>query len=144
MLFRSDENVAELGKAAVVRPGQDVTIVATLLMLDRALQAADALAGEGISAEVIDLQWLRPLDLPTVRASLKKTRRLVIAEEQVHAAGWGATLISQLVLDGVSFDTPPRVVGLPDDVLIPYTPSLEDAIVPSVEAIANAARGPAA
>ena len=141
---RGDGYVAEIGKAMVVRPGQDVTIVATLLMLDRALQAAEVLVDEGISAEVIDLRWLRPLDVPTVRASLEKTSRLVIAEEQVHAAGWGATLISQLVRDGVSFATRPRVVGLPDDVLIPYTPSLEDAIVPSVEAIAEAARGSAA
>ena len=76
--------------------GSDVTIVATLLMVERALAAAEALAADGIDAEVIDLRWLRPLDLPTVRASVEKTGRLVVAEEQVHAAGWGATIVCEL------------------------------------------------
>ena len=81
--------VAELGKAAVVREGGDVTIVATLLMVERALKAAGRLAAEGIEAEVIDLRWIRPLDLPTVKASVEKTGRLVVAEEQVHAGRLG-------------------------------------------------------
>jgi pyruvate dehydrogenase E1 component beta subunit len=109
-------------------------------MLDRSLQAAEALAGEGIDAEVIDLRWLRPLDLPLVRSSVEKTGRLVIVEEQVHAGGWGATVISRLVLEGVSLDAPPRVVGLPEDLLIPYSPPLEDAILPDAGAIAEAVR----
>ena len=123
-----------------MRAGADVTIVATLLMVERALEAADELAAEGIDAEVIDLRWLRPLDLPTVRASVEKTGRLVIAEEQVHEGGWGATLISRLTIDGVRLAAPPRVVGLPDDLLIPYSPPLEDAIIPDAAAIAAAAR----
>ena len=81
-----------------------------------------------------------PLDLPLVRASVEKTGRLVIAEEQVHAGGWGATLISRLTIDGVRLAAPPRVVGLPEDVLIPYSPQLEDAIIPDAAAIAAAAR----
>jgi pyruvate/2-oxoglutarate/acetoin dehydrogenase E1 component len=109
-------------------------------MLDRSLQAAEKLASEGIDAEVIDLRWLRPLDLPTVRTSVEKTRRLVVAEEQVHAAGWGATLISRLTMDGVKLDAPPRAVGLPDDLLIPYSPDLEDAIIPDADAIAAGVR----
>jgi acetoin:2,6-dichlorophenolindophenol oxidoreductase subunit beta len=137
---RGDQHIAEIGKGAVVRPGSDVTIVSTLLMLDRSLQAAEKLASEGIDAEVIDLRWLRPFDLPLVRMSVEKTGRLVVAEEQVHAAGWGATLISRLTIDGVKLGAPPRVVGLPDDLLIPYSPSLEDAIIPSADAIAAAAR----
>jgi pyruvate dehydrogenase E1 component beta subunit len=132
--------IAELGKAAVVREGADVTIVATLLMVERALKAADALAAEGIEAEVIDLRWVRPLDLPTVKASVEKTLRLVIAEEQVHAGGWGATVISELAQAGVPFATPPRRVSLPDDYPIPYTPPLEDLVVPSVDSITAAAR----
>ena len=64
--------IAEIGKGAIVRAGADVTIVATLLMVDRALAAADELAAEGIDAEVIDLRWLRPLDLPLVRASSRR------------------------------------------------------------------------
>ena len=137
---RGDAQIAELGKGAIVRPGADVTIVATLLMVDRALRAADELAAEGIDAEVIDLRWLRPIDLPLVRASVEKTGRLVIAEEQVHAGGWGATLISRLTIDGVRLATPPRVIGLPEDLLIPYSPQLEDAIIPDAAAIAATAR----
>jgi acetoin:2,6-dichlorophenolindophenol oxidoreductase subunit beta len=137
---RGDARIAEIGKGAIVRPGANVTIVATLLMVDRALQAADELAAEGIDAEVIDLRWLRPLDLPLVRASVEKTGRLVIAEEQVHAGGWGATLISRLAIDGVRLAAPPRVVGLPEDLLIPYSPQLEDAIIPDAAAIARAVR----
>jgi len=132
--------VAEIGRAAVVRPGRDVTIVATLLMVERALAAAETLTAEGIEAEVIDPRWLRPLDVPTIRASVERTGRLVVAEEQVHAAGWGATLISELAQAGVPFAAPPRRVSLPDDYPIPYTPPLEDLIVPSAAAIADAAR----
>jgi pyruvate/2-oxoglutarate/acetoin dehydrogenase E1 component len=132
--------IAEVGKAAIVRSGSDVTIVATLMMVERALAAADRLAADGIDAEVIDLRWLRPLDLPTVRSSVDKTGRIVIAEEQVHAAGWGATVVSQLTIDGVRWASTPQRVSLPDDLPIPYTPPLEDEVLPSVERIAAAAR----
>ena len=132
--------VAALGRAAVLRTGADVTIVATLLMVERALAAAELLAADGIEAEVIDLRWLRPLDLPTVRASVEKTGRLVIAEEQVHAAGWGATIVSELTIGGVRWASPPQRVSLPDDLPIPYTPPLEDEVLPSAESIAQAAR----
>jgi acetoin:2,6-dichlorophenolindophenol oxidoreductase subunit beta len=132
--------IAEIGKAHVVRPGSDVTIVTTLLMVERSLAAAEQLAGEGIDAEVIDLRWLRPLDLPAVRASVEKTGRIVIAEEQVHAAGWGATIVSELTIGGVAWASTPRRVSLPDDLPIPYTPPLEDEVLPSVESIAAAAR----
>ena len=132
--------IAEIGRAAVVRTGADVTIVATLMMVERSLAAAEQLAADGIDAEVIDLRWLRPLDLPTVRSSVDKTGRIVIAEEQVHAAGWGATIVSQLTIDGVRWASAPRRVSLPDDLPIPYTPPLEDEVLPSVDAIAAAAR----
>lgn len=132
--------IGEVGKAAVVRQGSDVTIVATLLMAERSLAAADQLAAAGIEAEVIDLRWLRPLDLPTVRTSVEKTGRLVVVEEQVHAAGWGATVISELTIGGVRWASTPRRLSLPDDLPIPYTPSLEDEVLPSVEGIVEAAR----
>ena len=90
-------------RRAVLRAGSDVTIVATLLMVERALAAAEQLAADGIDAEVIDLRWLRPLDLPTVRTSVEKTGRLVVAEEQVHAAGWGATIVSELTIGGIAW-----------------------------------------
>ncbi len=107
----------------MLRAGSDVTIVATLLMVERALAAAEQLAADGIEAEVIDLRWLRPLDLPTVRASVEKTGRLVVAEEQVHAAGWGATIVSELTIGGIRWASTPRRVSLPDDLPIPYTPA---------------------
>jgi pyruvate dehydrogenase E1 component beta subunit len=132
--------LAELGKAEILRRGSDVTIVATLLMVERALAAAAVLEAEGISAEVIDLRWIRPLDLPTVAASVAKTGRLVVAEEQVHAGGWGATLISELAMAGQSWRSAPRSVGLPYDIPIPYSPPLEDEIIPSSDRIAAAAR----
>jgi pyruvate/2-oxoglutarate/acetoin dehydrogenase E1 component len=93
-----------------------------------------------VEREGSDVRWLRPLDLPAVRASAEKTGRLVIAEEQVHAAGWGATVVSELTIGGLAWKSAPRRVSLPDDLPIPYTPPLEDQVIPSVEAIADAAR----
>lgn len=138
-VLRGDAGVAEIGKASVDREGSDVTIVSTLLMTDRSLAAAETLGEQGISAEVIDLRWLRPLDVDTVRASVEKTGRLVVAEEQVHRGGWGATVISELTMSGVEWKRPPCAVSLPEHLLIPYSPSLEDAIIPSADAIAEAA-----
>jgi pyruvate dehydrogenase E1 component beta subunit len=131
---------AQLGRASVEREGSDVTIVATLLMVHRAMQAAAMLEEEGIDAEVIDLRWIRPLDLETVTSSVEKTGRLVVAEEQWHDGGWGASLISRLTTSGASMSGPPRAVGLPDDMLIPYAPPLEDAVIPSAERIADEVR----
>jgi acetoin:2,6-dichlorophenolindophenol oxidoreductase subunit beta len=131
--------VAAFGRAEVIRHGADVTIAATLLMVERSLAAASVLAEKGVEAEVIDMRWLSPLDVDTVRRSVESTGRLVVAEEQVHAGGWGATLISRLVRDGARFASPPRAVSLPDDVLIPYSPALEDAVIPTAERIAEAA-----
>jgi pyruvate dehydrogenase E1 component beta subunit len=108
-------------------------------MVERALAAAEELAKAGIEAEVIDLRWTRPLDLETVGKSVAKTGRLLIVEEQVHAAGWGATLISELSIAGTTWRRPPQRLSLPDDLPIPYTPPLEDAVLPTAEAIVAAA-----
>ena len=109
-------------------------------MVERALAAAETLAAEGIEAEVIDLRWMRPLDMATIGASVARSGRLVIAEEQWHEAGWGATIISRLAQSGATMASAPRAVSLPDDLLIPYSPPLEDAFMPSAERIADAAR----
>lgn len=132
--------VAEIGKASIERPGTDITIVASLLMVSRALEAAEVLAADGIEAEVIDLRWVRPLDIDTIGASVARTGRLVVAEEQWHEAGWGATVISRLAQSGVAFKSAPASVSLPDDQLIPYSPPLEDAFIPSAERIAEVVR----
>jgi pyruvate/2-oxoglutarate/acetoin dehydrogenase E1 component len=133
--------VADIGAAKVEREGSDVTIVATMLMVERALEAAESLAAQGISAEVIDLRWTRPLDLPTVEASVARTGRLIVAEEQPHPGGWGATIISKVVQAGHRLAAPPRAVSLPEDLPVPYSPPLEDAIVPGADRIAEAAKG---
>lgn len=137
-VVRDESGIAEVGKAAVVRSGSDLTVVATLLMADRAFDAANKLEDRGISVEVIDPCWLRPFDIETVQQSVAKTGRLLLVEEQVHAAGWGATLISKLAMRGLHWRVPPRALSLSDDVLIPYSPPLEDQIVPTVEAITEA------
>ncbi len=136
---RGEDGIAELGRASVDREGNDVTIVSTLLMTDRSLRASEQLAASGIDAEVIDLRCLRPLDFEAVERSVSKTGRLLVVEEQVHAGGWGATVISHLTMAGTQLLTPPRAVSLPDDLLISYSPPLEDEIIPSVDAIASAA-----
>lgn len=133
-------SVAELGKAEVVREGADVTVLTTLLMTERTLAAARQLADEGVDVEVIDMRWLRPLDLATVRESLDRTGRLLVVEEQVHAAGWGATVISRLTTEGRQWAQPPQALSLADDLLIPYSPPLEDESIPGVEAIADKVR----
>jgi pyruvate/2-oxoglutarate/acetoin dehydrogenase E1 component len=134
-----EEGVLPVGRAGIVREGSDITVLATLLMADRATQAADLLAQEGVSVEVVELRWLRPLDYDSIVASVAKTGRLLVVEEQVHAGGWGATVISELTMRGVAMARP-AALSLADDVLIPYTPSLEDEVVPSVEAIAASVR----
>jgi pyruvate dehydrogenase E1 component beta subunit len=131
--------ISPVGKSHVERTGNDITLVATLLMADRAVAAADLLADEGISIEVVELRWLRPFDWETVTASVAKTGRLMVVEEQLHAAGWGATVISGLVMRDVPMARP-TALSLPDDVLIPYSPDLEDELIPGIETIAAAAR----
>lgn len=137
---RGGATLPDVGGAAILRPGRDVTIVGSLLMVDRALAAAEVLAAEGIEAEVIDIRWLNPLDVDGVAESVERTGRLVVAEEQHHEAGWGATLISQLAMAGVPLRARPRAASLVDDLPVPFSPSLEDAVIPSVGRIAESAR----
>jgi pyruvate dehydrogenase E1 component beta subunit len=112
-----------------------------MLMVQRALQAAESLADEeGIDVEVIDLRWIRPLDIETVVGSVERTGRLIVAEEQPHSGGWGATLISRLAMRGTYLTAPPRNVSMPDDIPVPYAPPLEDAVMPSAERIADEVR----
>jgi pyruvate/2-oxoglutarate/acetoin dehydrogenase E1 component len=134
-------SIAEFGKAEIVREGSDVTILSTLLMTECSLAAARELSAEGVDVEVIDMRWLRPLDLDTVRASLDKTGRLLVVEEQVHAASWGATVISRLTMEGREWARPPQALSLSDELLIPYSPPLEDESIPAAGAIAARVRG---
>jgi acetoin:2,6-dichlorophenolindophenol oxidoreductase subunit beta len=139
-LTRGTDGILPVGKAAIVRGGTDVTVVSTMLMTDRALTAASDLAAEGIDTEVIELRWLRPLDYDTVLESIGRTRRLVVVEEQVHLGGWGSSIIARSATEAMSLQAPPLAVSMPDNVLIPYAPSLEDQVVPSVDLIASTIR----
>jgi acetoin:2,6-dichlorophenolindophenol oxidoreductase subunit beta len=134
--------IAAIGKASVERQGSDATIVATMLMVQRALQAAAMLQQEeGIDVEVIDLRWVRPIDLETIIRSVERTGRLLVAEEQPHAGGWGATVISRLAMAGTYMVSRPRSIAMPDDIPVPFAGPLEDAVMPSVDRIAEEVRG---
>src|SRR4029078_10312421 len=106
-------------------------------MAGRALAGAELLAKDGIDAEVIDLRVLRPMDTSAVSESVRKTNILVTVEEQVRVGGWGAEVVAQVVEDAFDdLDAPPARLTLPDYPL-PYSPPLEDASIPSPEAIAS-------
>ncbi|MCH8925678.1 MAG: pyruvate dehydrogenase complex E1 component subunit beta [Proteobacteria bacterium] len=136
----ADDWLVPIGKAKVVRAGGDVTIAAFSIMVGKALEAAEALAAQGIEAEVIDLRSLRPLDGETLAASIKKTNRLVTAEEGWPMAGIGAELAAlaqELAFDWL--DAPvKRVCGV--DVPLPYAANLERLALPQAEQIAAAAK----
>ena len=130
-----------IGKAAVRRAGSDLTIVAASIMVHRALEAAEQLAGEGVSAEVIDLRSIRPIDQETIVASVRKTGRLLIVYEGVKSYGIGAE-ISAMVAESDAFDfldAPILRLG-GAEAPIPYNPDLERAAVPQVDTILAAAR----
>jgi acetoin:2,6-dichlorophenolindophenol oxidoreductase subunit beta len=129
-----------LDKAAVRRAGGDVTIVASAIMSLRALEAASALAAQGVEAEVIDLRALRPLDMATIEASVKKTTRLLCVYEGVKTLGLGAE-VSAAIAESEAFDyldAPILRLGGAESP-IPYSPVLERAAVPQVADIVEAA-----
>jgi pyruvate dehydrogenase E1 component beta subunit len=135
------EHVEELGVARVVREGSDCTIVALAAMVPRAAEAADRLAAEaGISAEVIDLRSLVPLDTRTILASVTKTSRLFTVEENPRLCGWGAEIVSIVGDEGFySLDAPLVRITAPH-VPLPAAAALEDLAMPSVERIAETVR----
>ncbi|KDN72570.1 acetoin dehydrogenase [Streptomyces olindensis] len=137
-------HVVELGRAAVVREGEDVTLVALASMVPLALKAADALSGEGIEAEVVDLRCLVPLDAATVLASLRRTSRLVTVEENPYQGGWGATVVSIVADEGFGLLDAPvrRVAG--ECVPLPFADALEEQVIPTVDKVVTAVRGLAA
>lgn len=132
--------IGNLESPRIVAPGEHVTIVASLAMVPRALEAARQLAGSGISAEVIDIRVLRPLNAQVIVDSVKKTSRLLTVEEQGVHGGWGSNVVAEVVQQAFDYlDAPPIRIGLPDSPL-PYSPPIEDRAIPSVERIAQVAR----
>ncbi len=131
-------HVVELGRAAVVRDGTDVTLVGLAATVPLALAAADRLAGQGISAEVIDLRCLVPLDMATVLESLGRTSRLVIVEENPYQGGWGGTVASVVADEGFELlDAPVRRVAAAC-VPLPFADVLEQQVIPTVDAVTAA------
>ena len=137
----TDEDfILPIGKAKVEREGTDVTLVAFSIMVGMAMQAAEALEAQGISAEVINLRTLRPLDIETVVKSVKKTNRLVTLEEGWPYAGIGAEVAMQILENCFDdLDAPPvRVHGL--DIPMPYAANLEKLALPRLEQVIEAAK----
>jgi pyruvate dehydrogenase E1 component beta subunit len=129
------EIVGRLGEARVAREGTDVTIAALALMVPRALEAAEMLAQDGISAEVIDLRSLVPLDTATLLKSVEKTGRFFTVEENPRLCGWGAELVSIISDEGFwGLDGPSVRITTPH-IPLPAAASLEDMAIPSVERI---------
>ena len=135
-----DDWIVPIGKANILRSGSDVTIVAFSIMVGRALEAADRLAEQGISAEVIDLRSIRPLDSATIVDSVKKTYRLVTCEEGFPFAGIGAEIAMQVMEQAFDWLDAPitRVTG--KDVPMPYAANLEALALPQIDDIVAAVR----
>src|SRR5262249_18284134 len=122
------------------RPGDDVTLVTWGAMLGPATAAAEQLAEEGVSVELIDARWLAPFDTATVLESVEKTNRLVIAHEANVSGGFGAEVAARGAAEGLgSADGPIVRVGVPDS-RIPSAPVLQRALVPGAEQIVTALR----
>jgi pyruvate/2-oxoglutarate/acetoin dehydrogenase E1 component len=133
------EEIAELGRAAVVRAGTDVTLVSAMKGVGDCLAAADLLAAEGIDAEVVDLRTLRPLDRDAIVGSLARTNRLFVVEEGPITGGWGGEVLA-LAAEHALHDVDDVWRIATADHPIPYSPPLEDAFLPGSQAIAAAVR----
>ena len=129
-----------IGKADVKREGRDLTIVTVSLMVHRALDAAEALAAEGIEAEVLDLRSLVPLDREAIADSVRKTRRLLVVDEDYKSFGMSGEVITAAIEEAFDYlDAPPARLAYPD-VPIPYSRPLEQFCLPNADTIAAAAR----
>ncbi len=135
-----EEYLIPFGQAAIRREGRDITIVANLLMVYKAMEAAEILEKEGISVEVIDPRTLVPFDYDTVIRSLSKTSRLMIVEEDTRRNGWGAEIAAQIAEDAIYLLDAPIIRVATYDVPIPFAPVMENYVVPSVERITEEAR----
>jgi pyruvate dehydrogenase E1 component beta subunit len=135
-----DDHVLPIGKARVMREGTDVTVVSYSIGVGLSLEAAEMLAGEGISVEVIDLRTIRPLDKATILASLAKTNRLVFAEEGWPTCSIGSEIIAICMEDGFDDLDAPVIRVTNEDVPMPYAANLEKAALVNADKIASGVR----
>jgi acetoin:2,6-dichlorophenolindophenol oxidoreductase subunit beta len=133
------DHIVKIGKAAVVRQGNDVTIVALGKMVQTAAEAADELAAAGISAEVVDLRSIAPLDLNTVAKSVKKTGRLIVVHEAVEQAGIGAEVAARVQQEAFYYLNSPIVRVAAPLAPVPASPALEKCFLPGKDRIVRAA-----
>jgi acetoin:2,6-dichlorophenolindophenol oxidoreductase subunit beta len=133
------DTIIALGQAGIAREGDDLTIVSVGKGVPDALAAAEALAEDGLSAEVIDLRTLRPLDVATVLESVAKTNRLIAVEEGPRTGGWAAGLLGAVAEEGLH-DLDDAWILATAETPIPYSPTLEDAFLPQTEAIMDSVR----
>jgi pyruvate/2-oxoglutarate/acetoin dehydrogenase E1 component len=129
-----ERDVIPLGRAAIARAGEQLTIVSIGRGVPDAVAAAEALETEGISAEVVDLRTLRPLDLETVLESVSRTNRLLAVEEGPRTGGWATGLLGAVAEEGLH-DLDDAWILATDETPIPYSPPLEDAYIPDTAAI---------
>ncbi len=135
-----DPYTVPIGVADVKRPGSDLTIATVSLMVHRALDAAEELAAEGIEAEVLDLRSLVPLDREAIGESVRRTRRLLVVDEDYRSFGMTGEVITTAVEQAFDYlDAPPARLALPD-VPIPYSRPMEQYVLPGRDTIAEAAR----
>jgi len=135
-----DDFVLPIGKAKIARAGKDVTIVSFGIGMTYALRAAEALAGEGIEAEVIDLRTIRPMDIDTVIASVKKTNRCVTVEEGWPQGSVGNHISSEMMSKAFDFLDAPVLNITGKDVPMPYAANLEKLALPSIKEVVEAAK----
>jgi pyruvate dehydrogenase E1 component beta subunit len=135
-----EEYLVPLGKAEVKKEGSDITLISYSLMLQKTLAAAEELAGAGINAEVVDLRTLSPLDHDTLAQSVQKTHKAVVIQEAYESAGVASLVIKSLMESSFDYlDAPIKTVAAPDTV-IPFSPPLEDAMLPDEAKIVQAAK----
>jgi pyruvate/2-oxoglutarate/acetoin dehydrogenase E1 component len=128
------DELVPLGRAAVLREGNDVTLVGAMKSVHDCLEAAAALAEKGISAEVVDLQTIRPLDLETIVRSVEKTNRIAVVEEGPLTGGWAGEVLALVTEEALGdLDDAWRITT--ENSPIPYSPPLEDAFLPGAERI---------
>jgi pyruvate/2-oxoglutarate/acetoin dehydrogenase E1 component len=134
-----EDELIPLGRAGIGRRGDDLTVVSIGKGVSDALAAADALARDGVSAEVVDLRTLRPLDVDTVLASVARTNRLLAVEEGPRTGGWATGLLGAVAERGLH-DLDDAWIVATGETPIPYSPTLEDAFIPDSEAILSSVR----
>ena len=139
-----DGHVVELGQATIARPGTDITLVALASTVPIALAAAERVAADGISAEVIDLRCLIPLDMATVLESVGRTSRLLIVEENPYQGGWGGTIASVVADEGFELLDAPIRRAAAACVPLPFADALEDEVIPTPDSVTAAVRALAA